>query len=72
MQTLGKVAEGTGLNQAVLIPKALKSFARVDDILAVIGIIVFTGVVVGLYSSYWQAKLAKAQYEKDFDKKNKK
>ncbi len=68
---LSKVANGAGLDQRILIPKALKSIAKVDDILAVIGIFVFAGVVVGLYSSYWQAKLAKAQYTRDFkeDKK---
>ncbi len=60
-----------GIGKDTLMPEALKSLARTDDILAVIGIIMLAGVIVGMYGSYWQGKAAKEQYQSDVKNKKK-
>jgi hypothetical protein len=56
------VKAGVKGHGAGLMPDALKSLARTDDILGAIGFVMLAGVVVGMYGSYWQGKAAQKQY----------
>jgi hypothetical protein len=57
--------------RGVAMNPALEALARTDDLLALIGIVILGGVIVSAYGAYWQGKIAKASYKKDFAKGSK-
>lgn len=48
---------------ALKVNQSLESLARTDDMLAVLGLIMLAGVIISAYGSFWQGRLASAQFK---------
>lgn len=49
--------------QAMRVNQAAESLAKTDDMLAILGIIMLLGVGISAYGSFWQGRLAAAQFK---------
>ena len=47
---------------AIKVNQSLESLARTDDMLAVLGLIMLAGVIISAYGSFWQGRLAQAEF----------
>lgn len=47
---------------AMKVNQSLESLARTDDMLAVLGLIMLAGVIISAYGSFWQGRLAQAEF----------
>ncbi len=47
------------------INQAAESLAKTDDMLAVLGVIMLLGVIISAYGSFWQGRLASAQFKQE-------
>lgn len=61
---MGDLKQAVGRN--MVSNPAFDSLAKTDDMLAIIGVIILAGTVVGAYGSYWQGRVAQSQYNKEF------
>jgi len=50
---------------AFKVNQAAESLAKTDDMLAVLGIIMLFGVIISAYGSFWQGRLAAAQFRQE-------
>lgn len=50
-------------SSAMKVSQSMESLARTDDMLAVLGIIMLVGVIISAYGSFWQGRLASAQFK---------
>lgn len=48
---------------AMKVNQSLESLARTDDMLAILGLIMLAGVIISAYGSFWQGRLAQAEFK---------